>query len=150
MREERLLHRKEGEKRHNRQLTVLISFCAALIIVATVETALFANPEGYLAWLEINPETTTAEYSAFILTRYLLDIFVPVALALYTYFSIRRLGTPTTYRLIWGAIIAVTAGYKFLTFQTASVFWYLTLVLLAALFLVVINIHRLESVPMKK
>ena len=129
MREERLLHRKEGEKRHNRQLTVLISFCAALIIVATVETALFANPEGYLAWLEINPETTTAEYSAFILTRYLLDIFVPVALALYTYFSIRRLGTPTTYRLIWGDYRG-DGRLSPLTFQTV-VFWYLTLVLLA-------------------
>ncbi len=150
MREERLLRRKAVEKRHNRQLTVLISFCAALILVATVETVMFANPEGYRTWLELNPETTTAEYSTFILTRYLIDIFVPVALALYTYFSIWRFGTPMTYRLIWGAIIALTGGYKFLTFQTASVFWYLTLVLLAALFLVVINIHRLESVPIKK
>ena len=115
-----------------------------------METVLFANPEGYRVWLELNPESTTAEYSAFILTRYLLDIFVPVALALYTYFSISRLGTPLTYRLIWGAIIAVTTGYKFLTYQTASAFWYLTLVLLVALFLVVINIHRFELVPMDR
>ncbi|MGI6507691.1 MAG: hypothetical protein ACOX4A_04810 [Saccharofermentanales bacterium] len=150
MRGERLPRQKAKEKRHNRQLTVLISLCAALILVATVETVLFANPEGYRVWLELNPESTTAEYSAFILTRYLLDIFVPVALALYTYFSISRLGTPLTYRLIWGAIIAVTTGYKFLTYQTASAFWYLTLVLLVALFLVVINIHRFELVPMDR
>jgi hypothetical protein len=150
MRGERFLRDEARKKRHNRQLTVLISLCAVLILVSTVEVVLFANPEGYRVWLELNPETTTAEYSAFILTRYLLDIFVPVALALYTYFTISRLGTPMTYRLIWGAIIAVTAGYKLFTFQTASPFWYLTLVLLAALFLVVINIHRLESVPMKK
>jgi hypothetical protein len=52
--------------------------------------------------------------------------------------------------LIWGAIIAVTTGYKFLTYQTASAFWYLTLVLLVALFLVVINIHRFELVPMDR
>ncbi len=150
MRGERFLRNEARKRRHNRQLTVLISLCAALILVSTVEVVMFANPEGYRVWLELNPETTTAEYSAFVLTRYLLDIFMPVALALYTYFSISRFGTPMTYRLIWGAIVVVTAGYKFLTFQTASVFWYLTLVLLGALFLVVINIHRLESVPVKK
>jgi len=52
-----------------------------------------------------------------------------------------------TYRLIWGAIIAASAIYKFFSFQTASAFWYMALVLMAALFLVVINIHRLEIVP---
>lgn len=150
MRDERLLRREAKEKRHNRQLTVLVSFCAALIVVSTLETVMFANPEGYRVWLEINPEATTAEYSAFVLTRYLLDIFLPVALALYTYFAISRLGTPLTYRLVWGAIIVVAIVYKFITFQTASVFWYLTLVLLAALFFVVINIHRFELVPLER
>jgi hypothetical protein len=150
MRDERLFRQEASKKRHNRQLTILISLCAALIIVSTVEIAMLANPEGYRVWLEFNPGTTPADYSAFMLTRYLLDIFVPVALALYTYFSISRLGTPMTYRLIWGAIVALTTGYKLLAFQTASVFWYVTLVLLAALFLVVINIHRFESVPVKR
>lgn len=147
MEEERLLRREAQAKRHRRQLTVLVSLCAALILVSTLEAVLLANPEGFRIWRELNPEETTAGYSAFILTRYFLDVFLPVALALYTYFTIARFGTPLTYRLIWGAIIAASAIYKFFSFQTASAFWYMALVLMAALFLVVINIHRLEIVP---
>ncbi len=147
MREEGLLRQKVKEKRHSRQLTILISLCAALIVVSTLETVMLANPEGFRIWHEFNPEATAADYSAFILTRYLLEVFMPVALALYTYFTVSHFGTPLTYRLIWGAIIAVSAVHKFLMFQTASAFWYMALVLLAALFLVVINIHRFEQVP---
>ena len=88
MRDERLFRQEARKKRHNRQLTILISLCAALIIVSTVEIAMLANPEGYRVWLEFNPGTTPADYSAY---RY-CSYFVPVALALYTYSAYRVSG----------------------------------------------------------
>lgn len=131
--------------RHSRQLTVLISLCSGLILLASLEATLLAGPDAFGLWRELFPQAGSSDYSAFILTRFLFDILVPVALSLYTYLTIRRMGTPATYRLIWGAVILITAMWKFLTFETSSPVWYLTLLLWAALFLVVINIHRLRQ-----
>ena len=89
MRGERLPRQKAKEKRHNRQLTVLISLCAALILVATVETVLFANPEGYRVWLELNPESTTAEYSALFL-RVICSTSLCLSHSLFTHISVFR------------------------------------------------------------
>ena len=55
MEEERLLRREAQAKRHRRQLTVLVSLCAALILVSTLEAVLLANPEGFRIWRELNP-----------------------------------------------------------------------------------------------
>lgn len=145
MQEARRLQQDKARHRHSRQLTVLISLCAALVILASLEAALLAGPEAFQAWQEFFPQAGTDDYSAFILTRFLLDILVPAALSLYTYFTIKTIGTPFTYRLIWGAVILITAMWKFLTFETSSPAWYLALLLLAGLFLVVINIHRLRQ-----
>lgn len=143
MQEARHVQQDKGGHRHSRQLTVLISFCAGLVLLASLEAVLLAEPDAFQLWQELFPQAASGDYPAFILTRFLFDILVPVALSLYTYFTIRTLGTPVTYRLIWGAVILLTAMWKFLTFETSSPVWYLTLLLWAGLFLVVINIHRL-------
>lgn len=143
--EERLHLRKKRIERHSRQLTVLVSLCAFIVIVATLEVLRFANAEGFRIWKMLNPEGTASEYSAMLLISYLVDILIPAGLAIYTYFSIARLGTPRTYRLVWGAIIFLATVRKVLTMRTQSVFWYVVLLFWVALFLVVINIHRLEK-----
>lgn len=125
-----------------RPLTLLLSFCAALIILPALEALTLASPEGFSAWQTLVQEANPADYSSFILTRFLLDILVPATLALYTFLTVRKLGTPPLYRLIWGGLIFITAMWKFLTFETSSPLWYLTLALWAGLFLVVINFHR--------
>jgi len=146
--EEQLHLRKKRIERHGRQLTVLVSPCAFIVIVATLEVLRFANAEGFCVWKMLNPEGTAAEYSAMLLISYLVDILIPAGLAIYTYFSIAsiaRLGTPRTYRLVWGAIILLAIVRKVLTMRTHSVFWYVSLLFWGVLFLVVINIHRLEQ-----
>ncbi|NMA17560.1 MAG: hypothetical protein GX939_02170 [Clostridiaceae bacterium] len=143
--EEQLHLRKKRIERHGRQLTVLVSLCAFIVIVATLEVLRFANAEGFHVWKMLNPEGTAAEYSAMLLISYLVDILIPAGLAIYTYFSIARLGTPRTYRLVWGAIILLAIVRKVLTMRTQSVFWYVSLLFWGALFLVVISIHRLEK-----
>ena len=124
---------------------MLVSPCAFIVIVATLEVLRFANAEGFCVWKMLNPEGTAAEYSAMLLISYLVDILIPAGLAIYTYFSIARLGTPRTYRLVWGTIIFLATVRKVLTMRTQSVFWYVSLLFWGALFLVVINIHRLEK-----
>lgn len=130
--------------RHGRQLTVLLSLCAALVVVASLEAIILLGPVAYQVWQEMFPAGSPGDFAAFLLTRFFFDILVPVSLALYSYFTIRRLGTPASYRLIWGAVVLMSAIWKFLTFETASPAWYLTLLLWIGLFLVVINIRRLE------
>ena len=141
------VQQKAERNKHRRQLTVLLSSCAALIVAATLETLILANPEAYQAWLTLYPEGNTADYSSIVLSLFLVNIVVPVSLSLYTFFSIKKLGTPPLYRLIWGAIVVLAGVRRLLMFQTQSILWYLTLALWAILFLVVINIHRLETVP---
>ncbi len=136
--------RKMQKNKHRRQLTVLLTLCAALIIVSSLEALILANPEAYQLWLSINPEATSAEYSSLVLAIFLVDILVPVSLALYTFLSIKRLGTPPLYRLIWGAIVFLAGIRRLLMFQTQSFLWYLALALWLLLFLMVVNIHRLE------
>ncbi|MDD2427130.1 MAG: hypothetical protein PHR78_03245 [Eubacteriales bacterium] len=135
---------KRNKQKHKRQLTVLLSLCAALIVVAAVEAVILANPEAYQFWLTLYPEGGTAEYSSIVLSIFLVDIVVPAGLALYTFFSINKLGTPPMYRLIWGAIVFLAGIRRLLRFQTESILWYLALALWAVLFLVVINIHRMQ------
>ncbi len=139
------VQQKTDRNRHKRQLTVLLSFCAALIVVATLEALIMANPEAYRFWLTLYREGNTADYSSIVLSLFLLDIVIPVSLSLYTFISIKKLGTPPLYRLIWGAIVFLAGVRRLLMFQTQSILWYLALVLWAILFLVVINIHRLEA-----
>ena len=150
MREEPRLRSQAGKQRHRRQLTVLIAFCAALIIIAALEAALLAGPEAFKIWQELFPETGAGDYSAFILTRFLLDVLVPVSLSLYTYFTIDKFGTPRTYRIVWGGVVLSSAMWKFLALETSSLIWYLVLALWAGLFLIVINIHRLKQEYEKK
>lgn len=136
--------RKKQRNKHRRQLTVLLALCAALIIVASLEALVLANPEAYKLWLSINPEGSASEYSSLVLAVFIVDILVPVSLALYTFFSIKKLGTPPLYRLIWGAIVFLAGIRRLLMFQIESLLWYLALALWLLLFLIVINIHRLE------
>ena len=103
-----------------------------------------ANPEAYKLWLSINPEGSASEYSSLVLAVFIVDILVPVSLALYTFFSIKKLGTPPLYRLIWGAIVFLAGIRRLLMFQIESLLWYLALALWLLLFLIVVNIHRLE------
>lgn len=144
MQEARQVKLDEARRRHSRQLTVLISLCAGLVLLASLEAALLTGPDAFKLWQDLFPEAGSGDYSAFILTRFLLDILIPVSLSLYTYFTIRKMGTPPAYRLIWGAVILIAAMWKLLAFDTSSPAWYLTLLLWAGLFLVVINIHRLK------
>lgn len=137
--------KREAMTPHGRQLTALISFCAGLVVIASAEAVLLAQAQAFEIWTSWFPDAGGGEYSAWILTRFLSEILVPAALALYTYFTIRSLGTPPSYRFIWGALVFVAAMWKFLTFQTQSPIWYLTLLLWAGLFLTVINIHRLKQ-----
>ncbi|NLZ67170.1 MAG: hypothetical protein GX910_05960 [Clostridiaceae bacterium] len=143
--EERLHLRKKRIERHGRQLTVMVTLCAFIVVVSTLEVLMLANAEGFRIWKMLNPEGTAAEYSAMLLVSYLVDILIPAGIAIYTYFSIARLGTPRTYRLVWGAIVFLATARKVLTMRTQSVFWYVSLLFWGILFLVVINIHRLEK-----
>ena len=136
--------RKKQRNKHRRQLTVLLALCAALIIVASLEALVLANPEAYKLWLSINSEGSASEYSSLVLAVFIVDILVPVSLALYTFFSIKKLGTPPLYRLIWGAIVFLAGIRRLLMFQIESLLWYLALALWLLLFLIVVNIHRLE------
>lgn len=132
-----------GREPYKRPLTVLLVWSAAQILLASLEALLLAGPQGYELWKQLVPEATAAQYSAFILTRFLTDILVPLTLSLYTYFTIHKLGTPPLYRLVWGSIVFLGAMWKCLTLETSSPFWYLSLILWAGLFLTVINIQRL-------
>lgn len=96
------VQQKTDRNKHKRQLTVLLSFCAALIVLATLEALILANPEAYQFWLTLYPEGNTADYSSIVLSLFLVDIVIPVSLSLYTFISIKKLGTPPLYRLIWG------------------------------------------------
>ena len=142
--EEQMRHRRELKQRHKRQLTVLIAWCAALVVIAAIEVALLIGPEGFQVWKELFPQATPGDYSAFVLTRFLFDLMVPVSLSLYTYFTIEKIGTPPVYRLIWGAVILIAVMWKLLRFDTSSPFWYTTIALMVGLFFTVINLHRLE------
>ncbi|HHU07041.1 MAG TPA: hypothetical protein GXZ59_01715 [Clostridiaceae bacterium] len=138
---------KTKRYRHRRQLTALLSVSAALIVLATLEALILANPEAYQFWLTLYPAGTAADYSSIVLSIFLVDIVVPVTISLYTFFTIRKYSTPLLYRLIWGAIIFLAGIRRLLMFQTKSILWFLALALWGALFLIVINIHRLETVP---
>lgn len=131
--------------RHKRQLTVLLSICAALVVIAALEAVLIAGPEAYDIWRNLFPDATAGDYSAFVLTRFLFDLIVPVSLSLYTFFTIDKFGTPPVYRFVWGAVILVALMWKLLSFDTSSPFWYTTIALMAGLFFTAINIHRLEE-----
>ncbi len=146
-------HKQARDRRRpdrGRQLTVLIAWCAGQVVLATLTTLLLARPEAYRAWQEVSAQGGPGDYSALILTRFVWEILVPVALALYSYFTIEKLGTPPLYRLIWGLVVFTSALWKLLTFETYSPFWYLSLILWLGLFLTVINIHRLEPDGSKK
>ncbi len=136
---------KLKKKFNTRQLTPLLSLCAGLIVVSALEAVILSNPEAYQFWLSLYPQGNAAEYSALILARFLIDIIVPLSLALYSFFLLDKFGTPPLYRLIWGAIVFLAAVNKFLLLQSGSILWYLALLLWLMLFLTVINIHRLKE-----
>ena len=75
-------HRRELKQRHKRQLTVLIAWCAALVVIAAIEVALLIGPEGFQVWKELFPQATPGDYYAYVLTRFHLDLMVPVSLTL--------------------------------------------------------------------
>ena len=143
-------HIDRGRPDRRRQLTILIAWCAAHVVLAALTAVLLARPEAYRTWQELSAQGSPADYSALLLTRFVWEIFVPVALALYSYFTLERLGTPPLYRLIWGLVVFTSALWKLLTFETYSPFWYLSLALWLGLLLTVINIHRLEPEYPKK
>lgn len=128
---------------HKRPLTILLAWSAGHIVLASLEAILLAGPDGLALWQDLFPGTGSSDYTAFVLTRFLADILVPLSLSLYTYLTIHKLGTPPLYRMVWGAIVFLGAMWKFLTFETSSPFWYLSLILWTGLFLTVINIQHL-------
>lgn len=135
--------KSKGEGKVKRQLTVLLVWTSALMVLASLEAVILSGPKAFSAWQALYPHEGADLYTSLILTRFLTDILVPLTLSLYTYFTIQKLGTPPFYRLVWGTIVFLGLMWKALSLEWTSPFWYLSLLLWSGLLLTLINIHRL-------
>lgn len=117
---------KENQKKVNR----LYFVAAMIVVVASIEALVLAKSTEILqAYLEMVDNSTIDDYVGIVIMNFLITIFEPVLISLYTFFTYKRFGAPTVYKVVFTVIVLLRLFNIVIKFSFNSIFYYLLIIL---------------------
>jgi len=108
------------------------------LIIATILIILVASSEAFImakskelmeTFLNISKDKTPNDYLSLVMFNYFMNIFEPIAITLFSFFSHKKHGISSLYKIIFSAIIGLRLFNIILKFETSSLFYYLMIIL---------------------
>lgn len=129
---------KEYEMIINKYLIKLLIIASLIIIFSSIEALMLAKSRDFFeAYLQNNPNTDFDEYIGLVIINFFGNIFEPLLISLFTFFTYKKFGITKVYKIVFGIIVLLKIINIVLKFQLTSIFYYLILVFYI-LFLIII------------
>lgn len=99
-----------------------------IVIVSGLESLMLAKSSELInAYIDLNPGLTINDYLGVVLINYFIGIMEPLLLVLYTAFTYKKYGIKKIYKIVFPILLALRMFNIFLSFRTASIFYYIIL-----------------------
>lgn len=139
----KIIKLNENDKFTNRILIVTF----LMIIVASLEAFILAKSKDLLdIYLEIHPKDSPNDYLNTVIINFLINIFEPILISLYTFFTYKKYGIAPVFKFIFGGIILVRLINIGLKMNFESIFYYLLIILYIIFFILIINAPKKRKV----
>ncbi|NLW52549.1 MAG: hypothetical protein GXY87_04200 [Tissierellia bacterium] len=134
------MNSKEIMKQDNRIINRILIIAALIIFVASLEAFMLAKSSELLdIYMKINPGDTQNDYVNVVLINFLLNIFEPILISIYVFFTYRKYGANKLFRFIFGGIVFIRLANIVLRFNYGSIFYYLLVILYILFFVVIVT-----------
>ena len=139
----KIIKLNENDKFTNRILIVTF----LIIIVASLEAFILAKSKDLLdIYLGIHPKDSPNDYLNTVIINFLINIFEPILISLYTFFTYKKYGIAPVFKFIFGGIILVRLINIGLKMNFESIFYYLLIILYIIFFILIINAPKKRKV----
>lgn len=123
------------EKKLIKNMLIITFF---IILFASLESFIMAkSKELYEAYIQLNKDKTFDDYLSLIMINYFATIIEPVIISLFTFFTYKKYGISSLYKIIFSILMALRIFNFTLKFQTQSIFYY-AIITLYIIFLILI------------
>lgn len=130
-------------KKYAKFLKIILIICLALSINFSIETMMYAKDYEVFSNLQkINPEMAYGDYLNALIFNLFIKLINPIAISLYTFFTIDKYGINFFYKLFFGGMTLISIVNLFFEFSLHSVFYYLGLILNIILLIVILRQER--------
>lgn len=127
-------------KQLEKYLYRLIIVTFLIILVSSLESFILAkSSELSNLYRSLNPGSSESEYINAVLVNFLLSIFEPSLLTLFTFFTYKRFGITKIYKFVFSIILGLRLFNLILSARVNSIFYYILILLYVILIIVVIK-----------
>lgn len=129
---------KEKLKQEKKYIKRLIIISSIIIIVSSLSAFMMAKSEDlFKTYIELNKNKTFDDYISLVLVNYFMNIAEPIIISIFTYFTYKKYGISRLYKLFFSAITALKLFNIVIKFETASLFYYLLIILYTILVILI-------------
>ena len=108
----------------------LVIITILIVLVASSEAFIMAKSKELMEmYLNISKDKTPNDYLSLVMFNYFMNVFEPIAITVFTFFSHKKYGISSLYKIIFSAIIGLRIFNILLKFETSSLFYYLIIIL---------------------
>lgn len=119
-------------------INIMLSLTVAIIIFSSIEALMLAkSKEIYDAYLMANPNFTSQDFINFVLIGFISNIFEPIVISLYSFFTYKKYRFNRIYKFVFCTIILIKMINIAFKFAVSSIFYFILLILYALLFMTI-------------
>lgn len=134
-------------KKENKFVNRLLIVAFVIVFLASLEALMMAKSmDIFDAFIEKNPDMNFDQYISFVLVNFFSTIFEPVLIALFTFFTYKKLGINKIYKIVFGIIVLLKIVNIITKFQLDSIFYYAIIVFYIIFFIVIVTAPKKERV----
>lgn len=126
------------KKVYDKKLITILVVTALMVFIASLEALIHTKSVEVLnTYLAAFPNQTPNDFMTFTLMNYLSNIFTPIIISAFLFFTYNKLKPNRYYSIFFGALILNRLVLKILNFDIHSIFYYILLVLYIVLLLAI-------------
>lgn len=118
----------------------------AIIFVSSMEALMMAkSKEIFEAYMSESANHTSSDYISYVLLGFISNIFEPIIISLYTFFTYKKYKVNNIYKFVFCSVIFVKMLNIALKLHLASIFYFILLVLYAILFFTIAYLPKTKK-----
>lgn len=138
------MNKTELEKKREKFLLRVLTLTSLIILLLSLEALMMAKDiEVYRQILDKKPGLSFDEYINAIIFNLFIRVLSPIAISLYTFFTVKKFGVGFSYKLFFGGMTLIEIVNLIFQFRTGSVFYYLVIGLNVILLFIIAREERM-------
>lgn len=119
-------------------VNIMLAITVAIIMFASIEALMLAKSKNiYDAYLIANPNFTSQDFINFVLIGFINNIFEPIILSLYSFFTYKKYKFNRIHKFVFCAVILIKMINIASKFAISSIFYFILLLLYALLLITI-------------